>query len=565
MLSKSFRGFLILACSLALFGCDPVNLVKEKVPKPIQSLLNFGSSGKPKGAKTILATVKIITPKNNALFSVDKEVAFQAEYQGDDSKKKEGPQFSWTLFKEPDAKGVKAATTKSFKKKLEPGNYRIELTVSHGEQKLVKKSDFRVAFTAKGQVAMPNGAGLSGVEIVLKDPSSDKPVFKTQTDSKGAFTAEALSEGNFLAVPSKKEYSFWPVCKIAKFGRESSVVDFKAVKAEIDKLRLTEDARTDESLDTICPGQDTYLKFDFKAEDKPSRVEAFLVARDQEKEKLIQLDEVYDVSDQKAGAPVEQGKPMQVKVPSVPNLGPLAPSYRLRVNFTDPKGNSYSSEAENPLKIDINTCFRTRFQRAVALHQKKELDEAAKFYAEAVQFGKILQETTNLQDDMLKVYLDRGLAEISLAFAREPGDTKRLEHFEKAFASFNAVLRMHKRDSDAMFLRGIVYHSMGGYANAIKDYSEVISTNPDATEVKKLRAYAYIKTGLKENLSPAVDDFTDVITNDPSAKELRKSRSAALKLAAPPSTKADNSRVDITSVPIPDMRQGLKLSSFIRK
>ena len=74
-----------------------------------------------------------------------------------------------------------------------------------------------------------------------------------------------------------------------------------------------------------------------------------------------------------------------------------------------------------------------------------------------------------------------------------------------------------------------------------------------------------VKTGLKENLSSAVDDFTDVITNDPSAQELRKSRIAALKLGAEPSTKTDYSRVDIASVPLPDMREGLKLSNRIRK
>ncbi len=169
MLSKFFRSSFIFACLLVLFGCDPMTLVKEKVPKPIQSLLSFGSPGKSRGAKTIIATLKLITPKNKELFSVDQEVAFQADYQADDVKKKEGPQFTWMLFKEPDGKGVKAATTKSFKKKLEPGNYRVEVTVAHGEQKLVKKSDFRVAFTAKGQVVMPDGAGLGGVEIMVTE------------------------------------------------------------------------------------------------------------------------------------------------------------------------------------------------------------------------------------------------------------------------------------------------------------------------------------------------------------------------------------------------------------
>ena len=566
MLLKFFRSFLVFACLLVLSGCDPVTLVKEKVPKPIQSLLSFGSPAKSKGAKPVIATLKLITPKNKELFSVDKEVAFQAEYQADDVKKKEGPQFTWMLFKEPDGKGVKAGTAKSFKKKLEPGNYRVEVTVAHGEQKLVKKSDFRVAFTAKGQVVMPDGAGLGGVEIMVMEPSSDKAVSKTETDPKGAFTAEVLSEGNFVVIPRKKEYSFWPARETAKLGREPVALDFKAVKAEIDKLRLTEDAQTDASLEAICPGQDTYLKFDFKAEDKPTRLEAFLVAREQEKEKLIQLDQVYEPSDHKTPADFgDERKPLQLKVPLARDLGRLAPSYHLRANFTDTKGNLYSAEGQNAIKIDVNMCFRNRFQRAVALHQEKKLEQAEKSYAEAIDFGKILQENGHLPADMPKLYFDRGLVEMSLAFAREAGDAKRLDFLEKAISSFNDVLKTHKKDADAILLRGIAFHSVGNYKAAIKDYDEVLSIDPDSTEVKKLRALAYVKTGLKENLSSAVDDFTDVITNDPSAQELRKSRIEALKLGAEPSTKTDYSRVDIASVPLPDMREGLKLSNRIRK
>ncbi len=367
-------------------------------------------------------------------------------------------------------------------------------------------------------------------------------------------------------VPRKKEYSFWPAGKITKLGREPAALDFKAVKAEIDKLRLTEDAQTDESLEALCPGQDICLKLDFKGEEKPTRVDAFLVAREQEKERPIQLDQVYDPSDQKAAVDfLEEGKALQLKVPSAQNLGQVSPSYRLRVNFTDPKGNLYSAEGLNTIKVDINMCFRNRFRRAVALHEKEELENAVKSYTEAEQFGKFLQESANSPADMPKIYFDRGLAEISLALGKEAGDAKRILFLNKAFSDFNTVLKTHKKDSDAIFLLGIVNHSAGNYQTAIKDYNEVLSLDPELIDIKKLRALAYVKTGSKENLSLAVDDFTDVITNDPSTQDLRKSRSAALKLASQPSTKTDGARVDITSVPLPDMRQGLKLSDRIRK
>ena len=280
MPSKFVQVSLILAGVLILAGCDPETLIKDKVPKPIQSLLTFGSPAKGKGSKAMAATLNLIAPRTNQLFSVDQEVEFQADVRTDEPKKQENPQFTWMLFKEPDEKGLKAATAKSFKKKLEPGNYRVEVTAAYGEQKLVKKSNFRVAFTAPGQVTVPDGAGLAGVEIVLTELNSDKVVFRTQTDPKGGFTAESLAEGDFVITPRKKEYSFSPIYKTAKLGRQSSALEFKAVKAEVDRLRLTDRAQADESLESLCPGQDAYLKLDLKAEDKPSRADVFLVVRE---------------------------------------------------------------------------------------------------------------------------------------------------------------------------------------------------------------------------------------------------------------------------------------------
>jgi tetratricopeptide (TPR) repeat protein len=562
MPSKFVQVSLILASLLVLVGCDPETLIKDKVPKPIQSLLTFGSPAK---SKAIVATLQLTAPSTNQLFAVGQEIAFQAEFRTGETKEQAAPQFTWMLFKEPDPKGLKAATAPSFKKKLEPGNYRVEVTATQGQQKLVKKSNFRVAYTAPGQVTVSDGAGLPGVKIVLTELNSDKVVFRTQTDAKGMFNAEVLAEGDFVVIPRKKEYSFSPIYKTAKLGRESSALDFKAVKAEVDKLRLTDQEQSDESLESLCPGQDAYLKLDLKAEDKPTRVDVFLVVRGKEKERLIQLDQVFDAADQKLPIFSEANQALHLKVPSAPNLGLLAPSYHLRVNFTDTKGNSYSAEAPNALKIDLHQCFRERFEQALAFHQKGELEKAAKSYGEAEQLGKTLQQTEQLPGDMPKIYFDRGLAQLGLAFAREPGDAKRLLFLGKALSDFNAVLKTHQKDADAILCRGIVNHSAGNYETAVKDYSAVLSVDPDLTEVKKLRAHAYVKSRVRENLSYAVDDFTDVISSDSAAQNLRKSRSAALKLFVQPPSKSDEKRVDIAAIPLPDMRQDLDLIKRIRK
>jgi len=550
---------------MVLAGCDPATLVKEKAPKPIQSLLTFGSPAKGKGSTATVATLQLITPKANQLFSVDREVAFQADLRTDEPKQKQAPQFTWMLFKEPDSKGLKAATAGSFKKKLEPGNYRVEVTAAYGEQKLVKKSNFRVAFTAPGKVTAPDGTGLPGVEIVVRELNSDKVVCRTQTDPKGAFTAEALAEGGFVVTPSKKEYSFSPIHKTAKLGRQSAALEFKAVKAEVDKLRLTDQAQGDESLESLCPGQDAYLKLDLKAEDKPTRADVFLVVSENGKERLIQLDRVYDTEDQKVPTFSDAKQSLHLKLPSAPNLGPLAPSYRLKVTFADAKGNSYSAEAPNELKIDVNQCFHKGFEQALAFHQKEDLEQAVKSYSAAEQFGKTLEQTAQSPGDMPKMYFDRGLAHLGLAFAREAGDAKRLLFLGKALSDFNTVLKWRHKDVDAIFCRGVANHSAGNYETASKDYSEVLSIDPDVTEVKKLRALAYVKSGVRENLSFAVDDLTDVITRDPAAQNLRKSRSAALKLFVHSPSKSDKPRVDTAAIPLPDMRQELNLMKLVRK
>ncbi len=565
MPSKFVQAALIFAGLLALAGCDPATLIQDKAPKPIQSLLTFGSPAKGKGSTAIVATLQLITPKANQLFSVGQEVAFKADLRSDEPKKKQVPQFTWMLFKEPDSKGLKAATAESFKKKLEPGNYRVEVTAVYGEQKLVKKSNFRVAFTAPGKVTATDGAGLPGVEIVITELNSNKVVFQTQTDPKGAFTAEALAEGNFVVTPRKKEYSFSPIHETAKLGHQSTALEFKAVKAEVDKLRLTDQAQGDESLESLCPGQDAYLKLDLKAEDKPTRADAFLVVSENGKERLIQLDQVYDTEDQKVPSFSDPEQALHLKAPSAPNLGSLAPSYRLRVTFTDAKGNSYSAEAPNELKIDINQCFHKRFEQALAFHQKEDLEHAVKSYSAAEQFGKTLEQTGQSPGDMPKMYFDRGLAHLGLAFAREAGDAKRLLFLGKALSDFNTVLKWRHKDVDAIFCRGVTNHSAGNYESASKDYSEVLSIDPDVTEVKKLRALAYIKSGVRENLAYAVDDLTDAIANDPSAQNLRKSRSAALKLFVQSPSKSDERRVDTAAVPLPDMRKELNLMKLVRK
>ncbi len=566
MIAKYFRYFCIFASVLVLAGCDPEEVIKKKVPLPLQELLTFGGTSSKAGGKQAPLVVHLISPKSNQVYAVDNPVVFDADLKMDDQKKPVTPPiFTWSLFKQPDGKEVKLGTGKSINKRIEPGNYRVELTATLGERTAGQRANFRVAFTAAGQIIVPGAPGSAGAEVTLTELEGDKVVFRGQSDANGLFSLEFPAEGHFVVTPRKQGYSFSPVYRIAKLGKQSDPLEFKGAKAEIRDLRLTESEEANESLQLLCPGQEAFLKLNVAAEDKPARVDAFLVHREKATERLIQLDELVGVGEGGKKASPPESVVVKLRVPSVHNLGPLAPSYFLRVNVSDDKGTPFSAQADTSVRIDIGSCFKNRFAAAVNLHEKGDFDSAVKVYTESEKIGKSLEEISQSRPDLSKVHFNRGLANVASALARQSGDPKRLTLLDRAGSDFNALLTVHQKDSEALLLRGLVYHSWGNYRSAIKDYDAVLVAQSKTPEVLRLRASAGAKSGVRQNLLQAVDDFTEILTLDPQAADLRKARSAVLKLAVQSEEKKDEERLDTSEIRLPDLNGVLDLAKYIRK
>ncbi len=566
MSSKYIRCLCILGSILLLAGCDPEELIKEKVPQPLQELLTFGGSpGKGKRGKQIPLSVHVISPKNNQVYPVDKPVVFDAEVKTESQKKPVSPEFSWMLVNLSGGKQVQLGKGKSLSKRIDPGNYRVEVTASLGEEKSVQKAGFRVAFIAGGQILLPGPVGLAGAEVTLTEVQGDKVVFRGKTDANGHFSLEFPTEGQFVVTPRKQGYSFSPVHQIAKLGRQSDPLGFKGAKAEVRHIKLTESAESNENLQLLCPGQQTYLKLNVAAENRLARVDVFLVHRDKATERLIQLDELAGVGEAEKNQSPPEAVVAKLRVPSIHNFGPLAPDYRLRINVTDDKGTPFSIQPDDVVRVDVLACFKNRFLSALKHQEKGDFDEAAKVYTESEQMGKALEELSHSRPDFSKVHFDRGLANLGSALARQPGDPKRLTMLDRAISDFNALLVVHQKDSEALLLRGLVYHSGGNYKSAIKDYDAVLAAQAKGPEVFRLRAYALTRSGAKQNLLQAVDDFTEVLNAEPQDTDLRKTRRAVLKLAVRSESTKDEDHLDTSDISLPDIKGVLDLSKLIRR
>ncbi len=95
----------------------------------------------------------------------------------------------------------------SVKRKLDPGKYRVEVTLTVKDQKVSQSLNFREALMLSGKVVTTEGSPLPGVDLDLWD-LNDQVVAKAQSGADGKFLLEFPSESTFRLMPSKKEYSF---------------------------------------------------------------------------------------------------------------------------------------------------------------------------------------------------------------------------------------------------------------------------------------------------------------------------------------------------------------------
>jgi tetratricopeptide (TPR) repeat protein len=566
MFSRSLRMVLIVAGLSVLIGCDPETVVKSKVPEPLRKALTFGPAGAAAKAKqSEAASVEITAPKNGEAYSAGKEIVFRGSAKLASEDKTQKPELVWTLFPEKTPAGVPLGNGNSVRKQLDPGRYRVELALVQEGRKVAKNVNFRVVISMSGKVTAADGSGLPGTDIDLTDLEGNKVVSTTQSGRDGAFTVEFPSENQFRIAPRKKGFSFSPVSQVVKFSREPVQIVFKGVEGEISDIRLTESEKTDESVRNICPQQEAWLKLTIKFDNKIARVEPFLVQQEKDKERLILLDDLTDSADAAKEHDPNAPTVLKVKIPPGSTLGVPTGLYRLRVKVYDGTGNSFSGEASTPIKMDMTQCFSDKLAEAVSAQGKGNLQEAIKTYSVLEDFGKIVEDPSQFSKDMQKAMFNRGIAHLGIALSKKAGEAPILGQLNKAFSDFNAVLKVQKRDTEALLLRGTTAYLARNYQAALKDFDTVLTFVPQEAAARELRAQTLIKIGLKKNLTPAIDDFTELVDLDPKNKDFKKSRGEALKLLVRSESEGDDAKVDTSAVPLRGVGEILNVEKYVRK
>jgi tetratricopeptide (TPR) repeat protein len=566
MFSRSLRMVLIVAGLLILIACDPETVIKSKVPEPVRNALTFGpQTTGPKAKQAEAATVEIVAPKADGAYPVGKDIVFQGKAKFAADAKAEKPELVWTLFPEKNPAGVPLGKGISVRKQLDPGRYRAELSMDQEGRKITKNVSFRVVRSISGKVVSVDGSGISGTELDLTDLEGNKVISTTQSGKDGVFSVEIPSEDQFRVVPRKKGFSFSPVSQIIKFSKDAVQPLFKGGKGEISDIRLTESEKSDEAVRNVCPQQEAWLRLSMKFEHKITRVEPLLVLQEKDEQRLIPLDDLTDsTADSKEHDP-NAPTVLKVRVPSGPTLGVPAASYRLRVKVYDDTGNSFSSEASAPVKMDMVQCFSGKLAEALSLQEKGNPKEAIKAYTVVEDYGKTVADSRQFSKDMQRAMFNRGIAHLEMAMSKQADQGPILGQLGKAMADFNAVLKVHKRDTEAHLLRGVVAYLARSYKAALEDFDTVLTFDPQMVAARELRAQALVKSGRKINLAPAIDDFTDLVDLDPKNSSFKKSRSETLKLLVQSESEKDDAKVDTSAIAVRGVGEILNVGKYVRK
>ena len=125
---------------LILNGCDPKELVKQKVPEPLKQALSSGNDAKTKEKSGKVdplgrASFAVLSPKRNSVHPVALEVLFEAKVKMPDPKAASKTTVVWTLYRGAIKKGVQLGRGEAVRKKLGPGQYRVSATLLYKNKK----------------------------------------------------------------------------------------------------------------------------------------------------------------------------------------------------------------------------------------------------------------------------------------------------------------------------------------------------------------------------------------------------------------------------------------------
>jgi tetratricopeptide (TPR) repeat protein len=408
-----------------------------------------------------------------------------------------------------------------------------------------------IALISTGRDILTAGTALSGVDVELLD-QHDTVASKSHSGNDGKFSVEFPTDGAYRLTVSKKGYSFVPLEMAVKYSPDAKI-EFTGSKASISDILVTESEESTTPLLHLCPNQGVFFRAKIESEAKATKIDVQLVHQDKEGERTHSFAHIGTGAD--ATSEIQK-----LKVPAF--FGPTAPHYRLRVNVVDENGNRFSANSREQYTIDMQGCFRKKLAEAIATHQKGNLAGASERYTEAEEYNRIVSDPAPFSSMMQKILFNRGLSDLSTALGMKPGDSRRSALLSKAVQDFNAVIKIRKSNVDALFFRGVLSHLSRSYEAAIQDYSDVILSDPNFPGILKLRALAYIRTGIKKNLLLAIYDLSEALKLNPDDPVLRKTRAETLKAYAADLNKKDDSVVDTSQIQLPNIEEGLNLKKI---
>ncbi|MBI5572395.1 MAG: tetratricopeptide repeat protein [Desulfomonile tiedjei] len=556
----------VIGSLLILLGCDPGALVKEKVPEPLKSALTFGSAGAGTGqAKPVVASIEIAVPKKDAAYSSGEPVAFKANVKTEGLDKAEQPGVTWTLFDGqgkplgPVGQGV------SVSKALSPGTYRVDASLQYGSETRQARVSFSVAPSVTGKVVSRAGTGIPGVDLKALDPETGSEIGSLKSRDDGTFVVTFSTSDYVVVTPHKAGLSFAPYRRYVKSSPPPTDLRFVGSEGEITDLQLVKKPNGTEQKTEVCPSDDALLTLKLQTANKPVSYEALLVRTGPKSEDLIRCERVAPASKGAEEPAAPESRTLKVTFPSPSDLNIAKGSFSLRLVVTDDKGNVLSAQAPGVYRVDMSRCFSQTMAEAKSLQEQKKFQDAVSAYNLAEQMAQIAAEDEEPASVMPKVQFDRGLAYLGMSKVAKRGTSEQRHDLGRARVDFSAVLKRGPKDPEALLFRGLIHFEAGDPEPALADYREVLLVAPRTPVAKLLRGCAYVKTGLKQNLSLAVDDFTEALTAEPEDTVLRKARFETLKAFVQAKGKKESEKVDTAEIHLPDPLDRMDLIKYIRE
>jgi tetratricopeptide (TPR) repeat protein len=256
---------------------------------------------------------------------------------------------------------------------------------------------------------------------------------------------------------------------------------------------------------------------------------------------------------------------MIVKTPEHWRQNVVKQSYRLRVTGQTQDGDVFSAEAPGEIVVDLEKCIDRCFNEGVDNQEKEKYKEAVKAYTKAEETRTRLIDRTALSMKMAKNYFNRALSNVLIGLNSEESEDRKNRLFSKAIVDLTDAINVDGNDSRALFIRGLLRQLRQDYETALDDYHAALKISPQMTEAHKFKGVAYVRIGVKSRLPDAIDAFTDALIADASDSDLRKLRYETLKLLLKHEEDEEDTKIDISGLPLPDIGKVLDFKKYLRK